>query len=142
MVARQCPSEDNRYFMQTMSNLEIYDIETPERVEYRGVLHEHGNVMVIFDFLDNGIEDIVSTKPFSKIHRFAKYYIMHTVPKLALLRDKHQVIKYLRWLDVQALMHLSPSIRRVLGAEAVDTISLPEQLFSHISFARRDMSSV
>ena len=70
MVARQCPSEDNKYFMQTMSNLEIYDIETPEGVEYRCVLHEHGNVIVIFDFVDNGMEDIVSLKPFSKIHCF------------------------------------------------------------------------
>ena len=139
-AARQCPSEDDMHFMQTISNLEIYDIEAPERVEYRGVLHEHGYVMVIFDFLDYGIEDVVSSRPFSKIYRFAKYFARYTVQKLALLRDKHLIIKYLHWLDVHALMHLSWSIRQVLLAEAVDTISLPGQLFSQISPARREVS--
>ena len=46
-----------------------------------------------------------------------------------MLRNKHLIVKYLHWLDVQRLSRLNSAIRRVLSSDAVDVISLAKHLF-------------
>ena len=95
-------------------------------VEYQGLCHELEGVELIYGFL--GISDMVSSRPFEKIYTFAKYFVLNTLPKLASLRSKHLIVKYLRWLDVQRLPLLNSAIRRTLSSDAVDVISLAKHL--------------
>ena len=115
------------YFIQTMTDLQICVIEAPERVEYYGRCHELEGVEEIYGFL--AFSDMVSSRSFEKIYSFAKYFILNTLPKLASLRNKHLIVKYLHWLDVQRLSRLNSAIRRVLSSDAVDVISLAKHLF-------------
>ena len=81
---------DDLYFIQTVTELQIYDIETPESVVYRGLFHEQGGVELIYGFL--GISDLVSIRPLKKIYTFAKYFVLKTLPKLVSLRRKHLIV--------------------------------------------------
>ena len=117
------------YFIQTMTDLQIDDLfATGGWAEYRGLFHEQDGVELIYGFLE--ISDMVSIRPFRKIYPFAKQFVLNSLPKLSALRKKHLICKYLHWSEVQLLMRLNSSIRRTLGSEAVDVISLAEHLFS------------
>ena len=74
--------DGDRHFIQTMTDLQIYDIEAPERVEYYGLYHELEGVEEIYGFL--GISDIVSSQPFDKLYKFAKKLCLEHAPEACL----------------------------------------------------------
>ena len=129
--------EGDLYFIETMRDLQICNIEAPQGVEFCGVAHaplEFEGVALKYGIL--GISDIVSSQPFDKLYKFAKNFVLNTLPRLASLRNKHLIVKYLHWSEVRHLTRLNSSIRHILGSEAVDVRSLTEHLFCVFSKQR------
>jgi len=117
---------DDLYFLQTMTDLQIDDFCVSGFVEYKGLFHEQGDVELIYG--KHAVSEMISTRPFKKLYPFAMYFVLNMLPKLAALRKRHLLIKYLHWAEIQRLVLLNSAMRGFFGVGTVGVVSLAEHL--------------